>query len=119
MNKKVITVLQIVIPAVTIAGFAAITGFYYATQRCTDEVPDTTSLYVYTVDEEFGELNQRYAKARGIEPLVETALITYESVPEISQMDGVKGVYIFDDAAFVTTKFNQSRRGAACFEVKI
>ena len=100
MNKKVITVLQIVIHAVTIAGFAAITGFCYATQRCTDEVPDTTSLYVYTVDEEFGELNQRYAKARGIEPLVETALITYESVPEISQMDGVKGVYIFDDAAF-------------------
>ena len=99
MNKKVITVLQIVIPAVTIAGFAAFESFYYATQRCTDEVPDTTSLYVYTVDEEFGELNQRYAKAMGIEPKAKDRLITYDSIPEISSWNEVKDIYIFSDAA--------------------
>ena len=99
MNKKVITVLQIVIPAVTIAGAALIGSFYYATQRCTDEVPDTTSLYVYTVDEEFGELNQRYAKAMGIEPKAKDRLITYDSIPEISSWNEVKYIYIFSDTA--------------------
>jgi hypothetical protein len=99
MNKKVITVLQIVIPAVTIAAVAPIEVFYYATQRCTDEVPDTTSLYVYTVDREFAELNQRYAKAMGIEPKAKDRLITYESIPEISSWDEVKYIYIFSDAA--------------------
>ena len=99
MNKKVITVLQIVIPAVTIAGAALIGSFYYATQRCTDEVPDTTSLYVYTVDREFGELNQRYAKAMGIEPKAKDRLITYDSIPEISSWNEVKDIYIFSDTA--------------------
>ena len=99
MNKKVLTVLQIVIPVVTIAGVAAVEGFYYATQRCTDEVPDTTSLYVYTVDREFGELNQRYAKAMGIEPKAKDRLITYDSIPEISSWNEVKDIYIFSDAA--------------------
>ncbi len=99
MNKKVITVLQIVIPAVTIAGAALIGSFYYATHRCTDEVPDTTSLYVYTVDEEFGELNQRYAKAMGIEPKAKDRLITYDSIPEISSWNEVKYIYIFSDTA--------------------
>ena len=99
MNKKVITVLQIVIPAVTIAGAALIGSFYYAAQRCTDEVPDTTSLYVYTVDREFAELNQRYAKAMGIEPKAKDRLITYDSIPEISSWNEVKDIYIFSDAA--------------------
>lgn len=99
MDKKVITVLQIVIPAVTIAGAALIGSFYYATQRCTDEVPDTTSLYVYTVDEEFSELNQRYAKAMGIEPKAKDRLITYDSIPEISSWNEVKYIYIFSDTA--------------------
>ena len=100
MNKKVITVLQIVIPVVTIAGFSALESFFYATQKCTDEVPDTTSLYVYTVDREFGELNQRYAKAMGIEPKAEDRLITYDSIPEISTWNDVKDIYIFSDAAY-------------------
>ena len=100
MNKKVITVLQIVVPVVTISAFAAFEGFYYTTQKCTDEVPDTTSLYVYTVDREFGELNQRYAKAMGIEPKAEDRLITYDSIPEISSWNEVKDIYIFSDAVY-------------------
>ena len=99
MNKKVITVLQIVIPAVTIAGFAAFESFYYATQRCTDEVPDTTSLYVYTVDREFGELNQRYAKAMGIETKAKDRLITYDLIPVFSSWNEVKDIYVFSDVA--------------------
>ena len=100
MRSKVLLVLMIIVPVTAIFVFGTITGIYYIINRSTDKVPDSNAIYVYTVDEEFGELNQRYAKARGIEPLVETAIITYESVPEISQMDGVKRVYIFDDAAF-------------------
>jgi len=97
MNKKVITVLQIVIPVVTISGFAAFGGFYYSTQKCTDEVPDTTSLYVYTVDSEFGELNQRYAKALGIETKAKDRLVTYDLIPVFSSWNEVKDIYVFSD----------------------
>ena len=117
MNKKVLTVLQIVIPVVTIAGVAAVEGFYYATQRCTDEVPDTTSLYVYTVEHEFGELNQRYAKAMGIEPKAKDRLITYDSIPEISSWNEVKDIYIFshgyslEHAGRLTFEFDETEPG--------
>ena len=100
MRSKVLLILMIVIPVTVFFVFGTIAGVYYIINRSTDEVPDSSSVYVYTVDKEFGELNQRYAKARGIEPVVDNALITYETVPEISKMDEVKSLFIFDDAAF-------------------
>ena len=100
MRSKVLLILMIVIPVTVFFVFGTAAGVYYIINRSTDEVPDSSSVYVYTVDKEFGELNQRYAKARGIEPVVDTALITYETVPEISKMDEVKSLFIFDDAAF-------------------
>ena len=100
MRSKVLLILMIVIPVTVFFVFGAAAGIYCIINRSTDEVPDSSSLYVYAVDREFGELNQRYAKARGIEPIDDTALITYETVPDISQMDGVKSLFIFDDAAF-------------------
>ena len=100
MRSKVLLILMIVIPVTVFFVFGTAAGVYYIINRSTDEVPDSSSVYVYTVDKEFGELNQRYAKARGIEPVVDNALITYETVPEISKMDEVKSLFIFDDAAF-------------------
>ena len=100
MRSKVLLILMIVIPVTVFFVFGTAAGVYYIINRSTDEVPDSSSVYVYTVDKEFGELNQRYAKARGIEPVVDNALITYETVPEISKMDEVKNLFIFDDAAF-------------------
>lgn len=100
MRSKVLLILMIAIPVTVFFVFGTAAGAYYILNRSTDEVPDSSSIYVYTVDEEFGELNQRYAKARGIEPIVDTALITYERVPDISQMDGVESLFISDDAAF-------------------
>ena len=100
MRSKVLLILMIVIPVTVFFVFGAAAGIYCIINRSTDEVPDSSSVYVYTVDKEFGELNQRYAKARGIEPVVDNALITYETVPEISKMDEVKSLFIFDDAAF-------------------
>ena len=100
MRSKVLLILMIAIPVTVFFVFGTAAGVYYIINRSTDEVPDSSSVYVYTVDKEFGELNQRYAKARGIEPVVDNALITYETVPEISKMDEVKSLFIFDDAAF-------------------
>ena len=100
MRSKVLLILMIAIPVTVFFVFGTAAGVYYIINRSTDEVPDSSSVYVYTVDKEFGELNQRYAKARGIEPVVDNALITYETVPEISKMDEVKSIFIFDDAAF-------------------
>ena len=51
---------------------------------CIDEVPDTDSVFVYSVDRAFEELNRTYAKARGIVPEDETAFIDYEQIPELS-----------------------------------
>ena len=100
MRSKVLLILMLAIPVTVFFVFGTVAGVYYITNRSTDEVPDSCSVYVYTVDGEFGELNQRYAKVRGIKPIDDTALITYEAVPDISQMDEVKSIFIFDDAAF-------------------
>ena len=100
MRSKILLILMLAIPVTVFFVFGTVAGVYYITNRSTDEVPDSSSVYVYTVDGEFGELNQRYAKVRGIKPIDDTALITYEAVPDISQMDEVKSIFIFDDAAF-------------------
>ena len=100
MRSKVLLILMAAIPFAVFIVFGTVAGIYYIINRSMDEVADSCAVYVYTVDKEFGELNQRYAKSRGIEPVVDNALITYETVPEISKMDEVKSLFIFDDAAF-------------------
>ena len=58
MRSKVLLILMIVIPVTVFFVFGAAAGIYCIINRSTDEVPDSSSLYVYAVDREFGELNQ-------------------------------------------------------------
>ena len=117
MRSKVLLILMAAIPFAVLIVFGTVAGIYYILNRSMDEVADSCAVYVYTVDKEFGELNQRYAKARGIEPVVDNALITYDTVPEISKMDEVKSLFIFDDAAF--TEFSERINSGETLKVAI
>ena len=100
MRPKTLLFFKIAIPILVITVFAGAACIYYVTNRSTDEATESTSILVYTADCEFAELNQTYCRGRGITPENTTAMVTYEDVPEISEWDGVKGVLIFDEAAF-------------------
>ena len=75
-------------------------GFSYLSNYCTDEIPDTSSIHVYTVDKGVEDLNRTYLNGKHIKPSDESRYILYEDIPEISNMAGVEAIYIFDDAAF-------------------
>jgi len=100
MRSRLLLILQIVIPVLSLSILAVYAGFQFISDYCNDTVPDTTSIYIYVVDRVFDELNRNYAGARGIVPEDETALITYDDIPEISTWDGVKDIYVFSDADF-------------------
>ena len=100
MFAKWMTVVRIAV-AVTAIGITGIfAGFGYLSNYCTDEIPDTTSIYVYTVDRGVDTLKRTYLNGKHIKPSDESRYIKYEDIPEISKLPGVETVYIFDDAAF-------------------
>ena len=100
LRSKLFLVLQIVVPAIMLPVLVLYACFEFLSDYCTDEVPDTDSVFVYSVDRSFEELNRTYAKARGIVPDDETAFIDYEQIPELSTWDGVENLYIYSDTAF-------------------
>ena len=100
MRSKLFLVLQIVVPAIMLPVLVLYACYELLSDYCTDEVPDTDSVFVYSVDRSFDELNRTYAKARGIVPDDETAFIDYEQIPELSTWDGVENLYIYSDTAF-------------------
>lgn len=100
MHSRLFGALQIMLPVLAVRGLLLFSGYQFLTDYCSDRIPATESIYVYTVDRAFDELNRKYAGARGIKPEDETRLITYDDIPEISTWDGVKDIYVFDDAAY-------------------
>lgn len=97
MRKTVLLIFMLAVPILTVCIFIAVAGVYYVINRSTDEVPDTSSIYVYTVDGEFGELNQVYCKGSGVVPGDKSSMITYKDIPEISKLEGVKDIYILNE----------------------
>ena len=100
MHSRLFGALQIMLPVLAYHGLILFAGYQFLTDYCSDRIPATDSIYVYTVDRAFDELNRKYAAAKGIKPEDETRLITYDDIPEISTWEGVKDVYVFDDAAY-------------------
>ena len=84
------------LPLLVCSVFATIAGPYYIVNKSREEVPDTTSVLVYSVDYEFGEFNRTYAKGRGIVPKDKTVQVTFDKIPEIASWDGVKDIYVRD-----------------------
>ena len=80
MRKTVLLIFMLAVPILTVCTFISVAGVYYVINRSTDEVPDTSSIYVYTVDGEFGELNQVYCKGSGVVPGDKSSMITYKDI---------------------------------------
>ena len=98
-NTKVVLMIVVALAAVGIFAFYAYAG--YRSDYCTDEVPDVTSIYVYTVDKGVGDLNRTYMRGKKIAiPKTDAPYITYEDIPTVAATDNVEAVYIFDDARF-------------------
>lgn len=101
--RRMIHIMQGVLIFIGAAAIALFGYFYAVNHYCTDEIPSTSGIYIYTVDESFGQLNQRYASVRGLE--IDDALsgryAGMEDVPDIAAMEGVEQVYLFDDVFFL------------------
>ena len=94
---NVLRVMAVLTAVFLIGAFAIVS---YISGYCTDEIPDTSSIYVYTVDRGVDELNRKYLKNKKIHPADESRYIVYEDIPDIAGMAGVEAIYIFDDALF-------------------
>lgn len=110
-------IFQIVIPVIMLAGVAVFACYRILSDLCTDTVPDTNSIFVYTVDEYFAELNRKYAAAREIVPVDETAMIDFADIPEIAKSPFVQDLYIHDDA--VLSEFSESVLAGATVRVAV
>ena len=98
-------------------GLACYAAYALLTGLCTDTVPDTDSIFVYTVDESFEYLNRRYVGAKGIVPEDETSLIDFDDIPSIAENPLVKDLYVFDDAVF--SEFTESVRAGRTVRVAV
>ena len=91
--------IVVALAAAGIFAFYAYAG--YRSDYCMDEVPDVTSIYVYTVDKGLGDLNRTYLSGKNFAiPKDEAKYMTYEDIPTIAVTDNVEAIYIFDDAKF-------------------
>ena len=97
MFYKWMMFLRILAVVTAVGVIAAFAGINYQFYYCTDELPDTSSVFVYTVDEGIGDLNRRYLDAKKMK-VSDERFILYEDIPEIAKMDGIDAVYILDDA---------------------
>lgn len=101
--RKTIHIMQAVLIFIGAAAVVLFGRFYATNHYCTDQIPATNSIYIYTVDESFDQLNQRYAAYQDLE--IDEDLYNrcagLEDIPDIAAMEGVEQVYLFDDVFFL------------------
>ena len=98
MTPKWINVLRLLVICAAVAVISFFTCTCFLSDYCTDEIPATDSIFVYTVDRGVDTLNRTYLNGKKIKASDESRYILYEDIPAISQMEGVENIYIFDDA---------------------
>lgn len=98
MTPKWINVLRLLVICVAVAVISFFTCTCFLSDYCTDEIPATDSIFVYTVDRGVDTLNRTYLNGKKIKVSDESRYILYEDIPAVSKMEGVKNIYIFDDA---------------------
>lgn len=98
MTPKWINVLRLLVICVAVAVISFFTCTCFLSDYCTDEIPATDSIFVYTVDRGVDTLNRTYLNGKKIKASDESRYILYEDIPAISNMEGVENIYIFDDA---------------------
>ena len=98
MTSKWINVLRLLVICVAVAVISFFTCTCFLSDYCTDEIPATDSVFVYTVDRGVDTLNRTYLNGKKIKASDESRYILYEDIPAVSKMEGVENIYIFDDA---------------------
>ena len=98
MTPKWINVLRLLVVCAAVAVISGFTCKCFLSDYCTDEIPDTDSIFVYTVDRGVDTLNRTYLNGKKIKASDESRYILYEDIPAVSKMEGVENIYIFDDA---------------------
>lgn len=98
MTSKWINVLRLLVICVAVAVISFFTCTCFLSDYCTDEIPATDSIFVYTVDRGVDTLNRTYLNGKKIKASDESRYILYEDIPVVSKMEGVENIYIFDDA---------------------
>ena len=97
MTSKWINVLRLLVILMAVAVISFFTCTCFLSDYCTDEIPATDSIFVYTVDRGVDTLNRTYLNGKKIKASDESRYILYEDIPAISKMEGVENIYIFDD----------------------
>ena len=98
MTPKWINVLRLLVICVAVAVISFFTCTCFLSDYCTDEIPATDSIFVYTVDRGVDTLNRTYLNGKKIKASDESRYILFEDIPAVSKMEGVENIYIFDDA---------------------
>ena len=98
MTSKWINVLRLLVILMAVAVISFFTCTCFLSDYCTDEIPATDSIFVYTVDRGVDTLNRTYLNGKKIKASDESRYILYEDIPAVSKMEGVENIYIFDDA---------------------
>ncbi len=98
MTPKWINVLGLLVICVAVAVISFFTCTCFLSDYCTDEIPATDSIFVYTVDRGVDTLNRTYLNGKKIKASDESRYILYEDIPAVSKMEGIENIYIFDDA---------------------
>ena len=98
MNIKQMKIMRVFVAVIAVCVIGLYTWISYNADYCTDEIPDTSSVFVYTVDECIDRLNRTYINGKKADIKNPDKLIEYDDIPEISKYDGVTALYIWDDA---------------------
>ncbi|SCW30790.1 hypothetical protein SAMN02910456_00443 [Ruminococcaceae bacterium YRB3002] len=96
---KILKIVGALLAGISLGVIIVYSYNHYQNDYCTDVVPDTPDIYVYSADMWYADLNRRYASAVGLEPSGdEFSMITYDDIPSVFAMDGVREIYLLDDA---------------------
>lgn len=117
-KTKIVLMIIVAIAALGIIGGYAYAG--YKRDYCDDEVPDVTSVYVYTVDKGIGDLNRTYMRGKGYSiPKGDAPYVTYQDIPTVAVTENVEAVYVFDDARFAALSDSFSSGGLTEINVAV
>jgi len=97
-KNKALRILSFFLIGVSIGLIIVYSFIRYREDYCTDTLPATPNIYVYAADLMYDSLNRTYVESKGIDKTGDGfRMIEYDDIPQIAVLDGVKGLYIFDD----------------------
>ena len=98
MFSKMMNILKIVVAVLALLLIGVYAYLLSVNNYCKDEIPATSSIYVYPSDKGVSSFNNIYINAKNITPESGERYITREDVPEIARLPGVEAVYLYNES---------------------